>query len=539
MADIPSDVPEWASNPPANTITTPTLTQRQNGWQPGRVRRQFSNWLADLTHRWILWLRQAVFRSSDIAPDQAFGGSAPVTGAGLTVAAASFSSAGYVDGYRVATTSAQGYTYGANSDTYWDLGRDAVWRPVVVASGDPEPAVTSSPPSVRVYRVRTNGTNRTLVDDRRRTRVALSGALDVLAGLRLGVERDELTAATMTTIPGDSVGATYSLIDQWTADLGGPNEHSVRVYVTSTGADRRVFLVHGAVWQSGAGDPWLAEIDEPRRTDLMPTLRTSRMLAINAGDTFNDSAWWASGDTTLSIGSPTNIAGALATTGAVAVGTALSVAGTTTLTGAATAEDNLEVQGDLAVAGATALAGSLDVTGATALAAATADSLDVTGVATAASLAVTGAATADSATVAGNVLVGGQTTAATLSLGSIGAATPAANVFDNANMAKAWVLFTVGALGAITVAASKNVSSVVLVGTTGLRITFARAFGLGQLPVLAGNAVRTDTPSELGIYPASRSDTSIDIQLMDVATVQTLNGGTTGFLVDLVFFGRQ
>lgn len=540
MADIPSDVPEWASNPPANTITTPTSTQRQNGWQPGRVRRQFSNWLADLTHRWILWFRQAVFRSSDLAPDQAFGGAAPVTGAGLTVAAASFSTAGYVDGYRVATTSAQGYTYGANSDTYWDLGRDAVWRPVVVASGDPEPAVTSSPPSVRVYHVRTNGTDRTLVVDRRRTRVALSGGLDVLAGLRLGVERDELTAATLTTIPADGVGATYSLIDQWTADLGGPNEHSVRVYVTGTVADRRVFLVHGAEWQGGAGNPSLAEIDEPRRTDLMPTLRTSRMLSVVAGDTFLDSTWWSAGDVTLSIGSPTNIAGALATTGAVAVGTALSVAGTTTLTGAATAEDDLDVDGTLTVAGGlgvtgTSFLGAVSATSAAVVGAATAGSLDVSGAAEVGSLVVDAAAT-----VTTDLLVGGRGTLDTVALGSLGAAAPPANVFDAANLPKAWVLFTIDPSGAITVAHSKNVASVALVGSTGILVTFQRAFALGTVPVMTSQVARTDVPYAMGAVWTARSTTTMEFQIYAANTLQTLNGGAgVTFSVDAVFHGRQ
>lgn len=419
MAERPTDVPEWASDPPADTLTTPSSQQRAEGWQPlqaqvervqvttvanatlyratingvnhdytsdgsatateirdglrtainggtepvtaandgadaltltadvtgtpftlavtanltrtttaenstGRPRRQFMNWLFELVYRWILFLRDAVFRSSDIAPDQAFGGAAPAVAVGLTVAANSFRASGYIDGYRVAEVQAPAHTYAATSDTYWDLGRDGVWRAVVVASGDPEPAVTSSPPSVRVFRVRTNATNRTLVDDRRRARVALSGALDVLAGLRLGVDRDEFTAATVTTIPADGVGATYSLIDQWTADVGGPNEHSVRVYVTGTVADRRVIIVHGAVWQGGAGDPWLAEVDDPRRMDLMPVLRTSRM-SVNAGDTFNDSTWWSAGDNLLSVGSSTNITGNASTTGALAVGSSATV----------------------------------------------------------------------------------------------------------------------------------------------------------------------------------------------------------------------
>ena len=62
-------------------------------------------------------------------------GSAPVTGAGLTVLAGSFSGRVVADGYSVGPDAIDGpaHTYAATSDTYWDLGRDGAWHAVVVA----------------------------------------------------------------------------------------------------------------------------------------------------------------------------------------------------------------------------------------------------------------------------------------------------------------------------------------------------------------------------------------------------------------------
>lgn len=322
MADIPSDVPEWASDPPADTITTPTSTQREDGWQPGSPRRQFMNWLQNLVYQWVLWFRQSVFRTSDFAADQAFGGAAPATGAGLTVAANSFSATAYVDGYRVATTSAQAYTYSANSDTYWDLGRDAVWRPVVVASGAGEPAVTSSPPSVRVFVVRTNGTNRTLVTDRRLTRVTLSGSLlDILTGLRLGFGRAEDEPALSVPIQ-DGSGAAFVLLQEWTADPGG--QGTMRLYATSaSAAQRRLVITEGAEYVGGA-TPWLAEIDDPTRMDLVAGLRYMRATGINATDAFLEADW---SETTLPLTGNLNISGTSSVGTTLTAGTSLAVGG--------------------------------------------------------------------------------------------------------------------------------------------------------------------------------------------------------------------
>jgi hypothetical protein len=159
----------------------------------------------------------------------------------------------------------------------------------------------------------------------------------------------------------------------------------------------------------------------------------------------------------------------------------------------------------------------------------------------ASTLAVSGAAATGPLTVTGAANVTGQVAGSTLALGTIGAAVPAANQFDNANITKAWVVFTIGALGAITVGAGrhKNIDSVVLVGSNTIRITFQRPFSTGNLPVFAGNAARTDTPMALGFFPIARSEFDIDLQLYDDNFLQALDGAGTSYIVDLVFEGRQ
>ena len=137
MADRPSEFPEWASAPPPSSITSPSNAERQAGDQPAGApigagpRRQFHNWLFNLIYRWQLWFHQAIWRASDLFANQALlVGSAPVTGAGLTVVASSFSGRVIADGYSVGPDAIAGpaYTYSATSDTYWDLGRDGAWH---------------------------------------------------------------------------------------------------------------------------------------------------------------------------------------------------------------------------------------------------------------------------------------------------------------------------------------------------------------------------------------------------------------------------
>ena len=128
--------------------------------------RQFLNWFFNLVYQWVTVLWQFSLRTDDMHPDQVLaGGDLPSIGAGLTIAAGDFAARAYAAGRAVPTTSfpAAGdtYVYSANSDTYWDLGVDRTWTPVVVASGAGAPALTAN--SVRAFAVRTDATDRTLL----------------------------------------------------------------------------------------------------------------------------------------------------------------------------------------------------------------------------------------------------------------------------------------------------------------------------------------------------------------------------------------
>lgn len=252
MADRPSEFPEWASAPPPSSITSPTTPERQAGDQPAGApvgagpRRQFHNWLFNLIYRWLLWLHQAIFRASDLMPNQALlVGSAPVTGTGLTVLAGSFSGRVVADGYSVGPDAIAGpaHTYAATSDTYWDLGRDGAWHAVVVAALAAEPAVTAN--ATRVYMVRTNATDRTAVTDRRvpRTRVKPH---------EIWVDaEDEETARISTHYAGEgtavSPGDHFTLLGEHVAFVAATGRNTVRLYQDVVG---NFVLTFGCYWDA-------------------------------------------------------------------------------------------------------------------------------------------------------------------------------------------------------------------------------------------------------------------------------------------------
>ena len=185
--DRPTLKPEWATS----TIDTPDVTKaveptagiKADGDSPGNPRRTYHNWFKSIVYQWTQWLDQSYRRTDDLHADQALPlGTAPTIAAGLgPVAAGDFSGAVYVDGFRVGdqdnggVVDSPGHTYAATSDTYWDLGRDCTWTPVVVAAMAAEPALT--PNSVRVYRVRTDATDRTSLEDRRSTEITIDSAV--------------------------------------------------------------------------------------------------------------------------------------------------------------------------------------------------------------------------------------------------------------------------------------------------------------------------------------------------------------------------
>lgn len=170
--DKPTQLPEWASDPPVappTTITEPSSPTKAAGWQPGNPRREYMNWWMNLAWQCFVWLFQISDRIINLVfPDQPINeGTAPVTGFTLVSNASVFSARVIADGYAIGPISSQAYTYTASRDTYWDLRRDGTWIPAVVTNGAGAPAVAAN--ATRVYKVVTNATDRTGVTDYRLT----------------------------------------------------------------------------------------------------------------------------------------------------------------------------------------------------------------------------------------------------------------------------------------------------------------------------------------------------------------------------------
>lgn len=288
MAQEPSELPEWATDPPGGTITSPSTPTREDGFQPGPPRRQYVNWLFNLIYQWVAWFRQVVFRTSDIATDQALlVGTAPVAAAGLTVTAGSFSGRVYVDGYSMGPDPIDGpaHTYAANSDTYWDLGRDGQWTAAVVASGDPEPALTAD--SIRVYRVRTNGTDRTAVADYRRTRVKL---LPFEVGVA-GDEIDENNSRILTRYNGDGTSGSpadphFTPISEARPLVSATGRSVVRLYQNVYGV---LHVVFNAVW-SGDDLEWSSDGGGTVTRYVIDDF-TVRLESVSGGGPWVESDW--------------------------------------------------------------------------------------------------------------------------------------------------------------------------------------------------------------------------------------------------------
>lgn len=260
--------------------------------------RQFINWLFNLIYMWIAWLDQIAFSTEDIFGDQALpGGTPPPTGAGLgPIAANNFSARVFVNGRSVGLISSPVHTYGATTDTYWDLGVDGVWTPVVVAALAAEPAVTAD--SIRVYRVRTNATDRTAVLDRRRLRVTIRKAIDVTGGVRHtpegisagGSPTAGQTIQALDTTVIDGVAASQLLHDLIENHNVLTPMHTYAALSSSLG----VTYVWGAV-RTGAST-WTVENTEAFRLDVIPLganrgIRFKRMTGLTPTATFADSTW--------------------------------------------------------------------------------------------------------------------------------------------------------------------------------------------------------------------------------------------------------
>lgn len=308
MADLPSQLPRWGDTTPGN-ITEPTEIQKGVGFPAGNPRRQFMNWLLNLGYQWLAWLNQVTFRFGYFGPDQALAaGPAPSTGAGLTVAAVSFSGAAFVSGYLV-SADAPAHTYAINSDTYWDLGRDGVWDANVVAAGDPAPTLVAN--HTRVYMVATNGVDRTAVTDFRNTRIQFTTPLDI-SSVRFGEDRRASASqyAEPRTIARFGTATGFTCIRELTSD--GTFRTPWREFIDN--ATGNMYFVRGADWD---GTQWVRDNASPTPIIRLRLLSTSaggtmRLEKIDAPSaTFADSVWTADPDGILDISRTLGIAGGL------------------------------------------------------------------------------------------------------------------------------------------------------------------------------------------------------------------------------------
>lgn len=274
--DIPSKLPEWCSDPSGDTDTTgktePTSGQKAAGWQPagstafpdGFPVRQIMNWLLNLTWQWLVWLSAATRRTTDLHDDGPLPGygDAPTVAAGLgPVSAGDFAARAYVDGYEVGPVDSPAHTYTASKDTYWDLGRDGGWTAVEVNAGDPAPSVTAD--SVRVYKVTTDGSDRTAVVDYRPARLEVSKALELKEAIRLGLNSfaDAAAAAVVRLQVPYSSAVSFTYLGEF-ADAAA-SEGTTRIYLDGYGIP---VMVRGASWD---GTQWV--------TDASPPLLLSRI----------------------------------------------------------------------------------------------------------------------------------------------------------------------------------------------------------------------------------------------------------------------
>ena len=246
-----------------------------------------------------------IFRTDYFADDQALpDGTPPAIGAGLSILADAFSARVFAGGYAVELTTGPhaNYTYSVNSDTYWDLSQGGRWTPVVVASGAGEPAVTAL--SKRVYRVRTDGADRTTLVDRRRVHVAVTEMVDISGRMRMTPEGVSVNLGNGSTL-GERLGTQVQFfLDQNSGAVyqSLPSIESngalgpIRIYARMTGAGESPGLtfVWGA-YLTGA-TTWTIVSTEAYRLDLAPTgsnagMRFARMTGLTPAGTFADSAW--------------------------------------------------------------------------------------------------------------------------------------------------------------------------------------------------------------------------------------------------------
>lgn len=311
MVDRPSLFTDWDLN--ETDVTAPSGSEESDGYaQNDLPTRQVLNRLFSLWGQWTRWFSQTTRSTADLHPNHALpGGTAPSIGAGLgPISAGEFSAHVFADGYdvgpgdsssKLVVGPATPYTYTASRDTYWDLSRAGVWTPVVIPVGDPETgagAVTAN--STRVYRVRTDATDRTALVDRRRSRVRLL-TFDALENIRQallatldspGSSSDADRRIAKRTLMVDSTsGATYELVDEY---FGNNAIDPIRVYLRMTGGQLALVMVVGARCTSTSGAvAWIAESTTAYRWVRNGTSEEFAQISGLTADvtTFNDSEW--------------------------------------------------------------------------------------------------------------------------------------------------------------------------------------------------------------------------------------------------------
>lgn len=304
MPAKPSGPQQWG-DPDAfpDDITEPSEPEKQQGFAAGNLWRQALNWAIRYAFIWIEWFDLVVWQFFHFGPDQALPeeGSAPVTGAGLSVSAASFSASVVAGGYMIGPISGPAHTYsngsGSGADTYWDLGSDGVWdASVVTPTGAAAPALAAN--HVRVFMLRTNATDRASVVDYRRNHTLLTRPLD-LRRARWG--EDRLASASQAAEPRQTTryraahGASYTHVhsfhDNASASGASVTQPASRLWLRE--ATDELVLVKGCTWN---GTQWVSDPGSPTLYTLVTlnggNFNSVQLDAAEIGTPFNDSVWW-------------------------------------------------------------------------------------------------------------------------------------------------------------------------------------------------------------------------------------------------------
>jgi hypothetical protein len=300
MAAKPSKLPRWADNPPVappTTITEPSEVEKDVGYQPGVPRRTHTNWFFNLVYQWAAFFLQAIFLVGDFLRDlQALPGygSLPATGAGLTVAAASFSGRGYIGGYGVGPIDAPAFTYTASKDHYWDLDKDGVWHCTVVNNGAGAPAIFAN--SARFYKVVTNATNRTSVVDFRRTNITCdTNPINFNKRTYFGDDHraDAPSRADVRVrMRGAASPGDYTHLYDFPISEVETDSANVRAHLYLDNGTGELFMIRGALWDGGGN--WIVETGATNveRVSLLATNCQPRVLsAAHVGASFADAGW--------------------------------------------------------------------------------------------------------------------------------------------------------------------------------------------------------------------------------------------------------